>query len=106
MVSDRVKNLIENIMFWAGIATVLLWALGKSFGIIHSPDWVEMLPYFGIVVAISSASIRIGKILERINHMGKEMGSLRTAVIEIGKDVREIQRKAFCLNRARCSVKI
>ncbi len=105
MVSDKVKGLIETVMFWASIATLVLWALGKSFGIIHSPNWMEMVPYFTIAIAVSSASTKVGRTIERIDHMDKEVNSLRTAVIAIGKDVREIQRKAFCLNDMRCPSK-
>jgi len=119
MVSDRVKNMIENILFWAGIVTLVLWALGKSFGIIHSPNWVEMIPYFSIAVAISSASTKVGRTLEKIDNIDKRVDSidrrvsslerrfnnLCIAVIKIGKDVKEIQRRAFCLNSMRCPVK-
>lgn len=119
MVSDKIKNMIENILFWAGIATIVLWALGKSIGIINSPNWVEMLPYFGIAVTISTASTKVGRTLEKINNIDKRVdnidkrvsslerrfSNLCIAVIRIGRDVKEIQRRAFCLNEAKCSAK-
>lgn len=112
MVSDKIKDLIGTAMVWTGIITLLLWALGKSFGIIHSPDWVGMLPYFSFVVVLMGASAKAGKVLEkienidkrvdnldkRVDNLDKRLNSLCTAVIKIGKDVREIQRKAFCVN--------
>ncbi len=102
MVSDKIKYLFWEALFWVAIGTLFLWALGKSFGIINSPNWVEMLPYFSIGTAISAASIKIGRILEKIENIDKRLTNLTLTVIEIGKDVREIQRKAFCLNDSRC----
>lgn len=34
MLSDKVKDKIGTVMFWVGIATIMIWALGKSFGVI------------------------------------------------------------------------
>ena len=105
MISNKIKYILGDIMFWAGIIILVLWALGKSFGIINSPNWIEMIPYFTIAVTLSGAGVKLGRTLEKIDNMEKELNSLRIAVIEIGKDVREIQRKAFCLNDTRCPVK-
>lgn len=52
-----------------GITVLLIWALLKSFGIIHSPVWVEMIPYFSVIFAFIGAVYKLGKIMEGINNM-------------------------------------
>ena len=52
-----------------GILMILLWAIGKSLGIIHSPDWVEMVPIFGAGVTLAGISISIGKMLQKIDRV-------------------------------------
>ncbi len=103
MISNKIKAIVVDVSFWIGIAVLVLWALGKSFGMIHSPAWVEMIPYFSVAIAVSSASIKIGRILERIDYMGKDLSNLRTAVVTIGQDVRDIQKRAACLNGPKCN---
>lgn len=39
---------------------ILIWALLKSFGIINTPVWIEMIPYYGIAFAVISAAYKIG----------------------------------------------
>jgi len=57
--------------FWdylaiGGALLIIIWALLKSFGIISSPLWVEMLPYIGGGISLfgvtCSISYRIGRL--------------------------------------------
>ena len=55
------------IEFWdlliiIGALFILVWALLKSFGLIHSPIWVEMIPYFGGAISLIGAAYKLGKI--------------------------------------------
>lgn len=52
------------------IITALLifgWALLKAVGILHSPVWVEMVPYFGMGVGILGGVYKLGKIKQGID---------------------------------------
>lgn len=61
----------KGIDFWdvliiIGSALILGWALLKALGIIGSPVWVDMLPYFGGGTAIIGAAYKLGKIKKGI----------------------------------------
>jgi len=40
------KNKIADAVLIGSGLILLIWALLKSFGVIHSPVWSEMIPYF------------------------------------------------------------
>ena len=46
---DRSK--LPDIVFWTSMAVLVLWALAKSFGLIHTPVIIEMIPLFTIAFA-------------------------------------------------------
>ncbi len=52
-----------------GIAIIVLWALAKSFGIIRSPVWLEMIPVFGGAATLGGVGIAIGKVLNRVDRL-------------------------------------
>jgi len=56
----------DMLLYGSGI-TIIVWALLKSFGIINTPVWVEMLPYIAIGVSIFSGVYKFGKIMENID---------------------------------------
>ena len=52
------------------IITALLifgWALLKAVGILHSPVWVEMIPYFSVGIGILGGVYKLGKIKQGID---------------------------------------
>ena len=57
---------IWDILILSGAVIILLWAILKAFGIINSPAWVEVLPYFGAVASIIGAAYKLGKIKKGI----------------------------------------
>lgn len=61
------KLKIWDVLLWLGAILILGWALLKSFGIIHSPIWVEMVPYLGVGISIIGGAYKIGKISEKID---------------------------------------
>jgi len=52
-----------------GIILIIVWALGKSFGWIHSPEWVNMIPVFGGAVTLAGISIGVGRLLQKIDRV-------------------------------------
>ena len=65
-----------DILIWFGIALILGWAILKSLGILHSPIWTEMIPYFGVGAAAIGASYKIGKIMRGIEITNSKVNKL------------------------------
>lgn len=61
MEKDRVLFIISITLMALGILTVTVWAILKSIGLIHSPDWAGMIPVFGGVVAVIGICISAEK---------------------------------------------
>ncbi len=56
-------------LFWAGITGIFIWALLKSFRIIQSPPWQEMLPIFMALAAAIGIAKYIVKYIVKIEVM-------------------------------------
>ena len=63
-------------LIWIGVILILGWALLKSFGIIHSPIWVEMIPYYGIGGVIIGATYKLGKITNTIESTNRKVNKI------------------------------
>ena len=82
------KRSFWDYLIWIGIALILGWALLKSFGIINSPIWVDMIPYFGVGGAAIGGSYKLGKIMNGIEQTEKKVDKL----LEIEKRFDEVER--------------
>ncbi|HIE30841.1 MAG TPA: DUF1475 domain-containing protein [Methanosarcinales archaeon] len=58
---------IADLLIWLGIAVVTLWAIGKTMGWISSPVWVDMMPIFGGIATIAGISIKVGRVLQKLD---------------------------------------
>jgi len=56
-----------DLLLYGGAVTLIGWALLKSFGIINTPIWVEMLPYIALGVSIFGGAYKFGKMMEGMN---------------------------------------
>lgn len=65
-----------EILIWIGVALIIGWAILKSVGFIHSPIWVEMIPYYGVGVAAIGASYKIGRIMKGIEITNRKVNKL------------------------------
>jgi len=63
-------------IIWIGIGILLGWALLKSLGIIHSPIWVETLPYFGIGISAIGGAYKLGKIKQGIENTEQKIDKI------------------------------
>jgi hypothetical protein len=55
-----------DILMLVGAIAILFWATLKAFGIITSPIWVEMIPYFGAGASLIGAAYKFGKMARGI----------------------------------------
>ncbi|MDP2947125.1 MAG: hypothetical protein Q8N88_03340 [Nanoarchaeota archaeon] len=53
---------IRDVLILASALAIIFWAVLKSIGIIHSPVWVEMIPYASGGVALPGLVYNFGKI--------------------------------------------
>lgn len=84
------KSKIWDYLTGTSLLVLLVWALGKSFGLIHSPTWVEMIPAFtGVVVATG--------ILVKLGEYKNILSTLNFEFKEVKKDLKEIHKIASCL---------
>ena len=61
---------------------ILFWATLKAFGIINSPAWFDMLPFFSIGIAIIGATYKLGKIKKGIEETKAKVNK----ILSIAKD--------------------
>ncbi|MDD5331812.1 MAG: hypothetical protein PHE43_03245 [Candidatus Nanoarchaeia archaeon] len=71
----------DNVTIWdiliiAGAFLVLIWAFLKALSIIHSPAWVEMLPFFGVGASIIGAAYKLGRIKQSVDDTGNKVDRL------------------------------
>lgn len=83
------------IILIGGLA-IIVWALLKATGIINTPIWIQMVPYFsGGAVAIG-AVFKAGKISQNIDTMGTDVTTLKSRTEDIDKQVIALS-KHVCL---------
>jgi len=67
---------IWDIMILIGALLIITWALLKSFGIINTPAWVEMIPYFGAGASIIGGAYKLGKIKKGIEETQEKVNKI------------------------------
>ena len=76
-----------DVLIWLGIAAVALWALGKAIGWISSPIWMDMIPIFGGVATVAGISIKVGRVLQKLDVVIDDVGRIEGEVKGIDKRV-------------------
>ncbi|MBU3923494.1 MAG: hypothetical protein KJ592_01105 [Nanoarchaeota archaeon] len=74
-----------------GAVVIIVWALLKSFGIINTPVWVEMLPYLFGGVSIFGAVAYFFNLIGEVRYNGKilrRMEGMRDDFIEVRNNQR------------------
>ena len=67
-----------DILILFGALAILTWALMKAFRMIHTPAWVEMIPYFGGAFSIIGGTYKLGKIIRGIEETEQKVDKLIT----------------------------
>jgi len=78
---------IADLLIWLGIAVVTLWALGKVMGWISSPVWVDMIPIFGGIATIAGISIKVGRVLQKLDVVIDDVEGMKDEIKTIDKRV-------------------
>jgi hypothetical protein len=72
----KLKLSFWDALLWVGAVLVLVWALLKALGWIHSPVWVEMVPFFGAGASLVGASYKLGKMAKGIEDTQQKVDQL------------------------------
>ncbi len=80
-----------DVLIWLGIAAVTLWALGKAMGWISSPVWVDMIPIFGGVATVAGISIKVGRVLQKLDVVIDDVDRIEGEVKGIDKRVTTLE---------------
>ncbi|MCK9573044.1 MAG: hypothetical protein M0R20_01395 [Candidatus Omnitrophica bacterium] len=91
---EKKNNSLKNFatfLIWGGIIGIFLWAAGKSLGLIHSPAWVEMMPYFFGGGSLGGIAIYCGKVLNRLDRVEDDVKDIDNKVDEIVRDTSTIK---------------
>lgn len=65
-------------LFYISITLFFLWALGKAFGLIHSPVWVDMLPYFAGGGGLLAIFFKAGATYTKLGNIDDDCKQLKT----------------------------
>lgn len=84
---------IWDYLLWFSIILILGWAFLKAIGGINTPEWVLMIPYFALGLALLSCVFKAGKISQSIESMGSDVKDLKTKTGEIDKSLVALSEK-------------
>jgi len=80
LISFLFKGDIWSLLIKWGALIIVLWALGKSFGIINSPIAIEMIPYIGGGLGLLGAGMKLGRIFEKTEKIEKDVREIKSDV--------------------------
>lgn len=76
-----------DVLIWIGIILILGWAILKALGIIHSPIWVDMIPYFGVGASAIGGAYKLGKIMTGIEETKVKVDK----ILNLEEDFKEVK---------------
>ena len=85
------------LLFGSGIV-LLVWAILKAIGVINTPPLILAIPYFagaagviGIAVVLSKLLVNLGKVLEKIVGLEKDMGIVKSDIRGLETDIMSVK---------------
>jgi len=90
-----------DLLAWIGFGITIMYLIFKAFGIIHSPLTID-------IVTIMGASIFIGRHIQKVEHISKEINFMKKDMSNVKKDINNVNNKinsigsrVFILEKAR-----
>jgi len=65
---------------YVGALAIVAWAILKAAGIIHSPIWVEMIPFIGAGATLLGLVYKAGKVMQEITSIKNDLSLVVRAV--------------------------
>jgi len=60
------KKDIWDILFWIGMLVLIAYIIAKLFGIINTPEWLNLLPLITLAFVIGAFYQKVAGFMERI----------------------------------------
>ena len=93
MKRDEFLIKLSRILIISGILIILLWIIGKLFGLIQSPVWINMIPFIGAAGALCGLGISIGKLLQKIDTIIKDIDKINKILDSIDERINDINQR-------------
>lgn len=79
---------ILDIIFWLAMLVLIIYIILKLFGIINTPEWVNLLPIISLAFAIGAFYQRMN---ESLNKVVKRTDYLKKSIEQVSKELNENQ---------------
>ncbi len=86
-------NIDWSVVFWISIIILFLWLIAKAVGLIHSPWFIEAIPYVVGFFSLLAIAKEIGKYAQKINTLIEDVKELKFCVINIDKRLIVVETK-------------
>ncbi len=83
---------IGSLLIFGGVIILFLWFMLKLFGIINTPLIIQVIPYIttgGVIVGIG---IQFGRILQRIDSLGRGMNDVKTSIRIMQQNIHGLEK--------------
>lgn len=99
------KRDIWDVLFWIGMLILVVYIILKLAGIIHSPDWVNLIPIITITFVVGASYQKIISFMDvvykRTDYLKKSLDGVESNLNEIKEKVSEHDVQLSALGKAR-----
>ena len=85
-------NIDWSVVFWLGIITVFLWLIAKAVGLIHTPWFIQAIPYVGGLITLLAITKEIGRFVQKLETVILDVKDMKM-------DIREIKQSMYSLDK-------
>ena len=75
---------VWDILFWIAMIILIVFIIGKLTGLIHSPDWVDLIPLITFVFLIGAFYQKVSNFMEvmykRTDYLKKEIDNIKNKI--------------------------
>jgi|SRR3989344_1081690 len=86
------------ILFWLGIAIIIIWILAKKAGLFNTPLIIEVIPYFGGLVTILAVVKEFGKMINKLDNVVLDVKDIKIEIKDIRTDIHSLDKRVLILD--------
>ena len=90
-------NIDWSVVFWLGVITVFLWLIAKAVGLIHTPWYLEAIPYIGSFIALLAMAKEIGKFVYKVERALGDIGEIKIDIKNVKHDIHSLDKRVSVL---------
>lgn len=76
-----------DIIFYIALIVFFVWIVGKAVGVIHSPAWVEMIPYGSALVAAGAMFEKLRNTSNKVEDIDRDVRGIDKRVVKIEENI-------------------